>query len=107
MKYRSGVFFVAAGENIKTDIQNPDGVAHNFRVVVRSMSPVTIVLDSGTLNLLSDQYTHQDYSPGGGSDFSVEVIVDSDKLIPTVSVVLASGIPRLVLAGSQFRKSEE
>lgn len=111
MKYSSGVFVVTSSEDVKVGLYNNDTIARNFRVVFYSVlnnTPLTILQDSGTVNLAAQEGFHEDLSGlSGSTDVLVEISVDSNQIVPVLAVIpSATGLPRYWQAPSDFKKFE-
>lgn len=112
MKYTSGVFVVSTSEEVKVNLVNTDTIARNFRVVIWQIlnnTPRTVLLDSGTTQLAAEQGFHVDLLPlSTATDVEVDITVDSDKVVPTLSVLpTGNGLPRYWQAPAQFKRLGE
>lgn len=113
IRYESGLFWATASDGIAGYVVNYDSSSHNYRVIISyyngGTTPTTLV-DTGTTSVAGGAtravggYT----VPGGVTDnFLVEITVDSDRVVPTISVANGANPPRYWQTGSQMMRFKD
>jgi hypothetical protein len=118
IRYQRGMFILLTDDFLKINLANLDSSSHTYRVIVYGTvggSSLSSISDSGSLTVSAGSGTHYDYPvTSGGNDYSVEITVDSDKVVPSASIFSGctggscpSEGPRFWLGPGQFAKFKQ
>jgi len=112
VRYETGLLWAQQYEAIVGEIVNYDSISHNYRIAIYQQLISTPIFDSGTLPVAGGgTMTNGAYTvPANNvSNFLVEITVDSEKMVPSVSIGVPGSCfpcnsPRVTLHGSQLTK---